>query len=474
MLKSNPIFFKDLLISLNSKTWKNIIIFFTLIYFIIFLFVVADYKINTFSPNAGHTIFSIIWPMQLTILCFIWYIKWLLSISNEKDKNTLEFVMITKINSWKFIIWKFLANFFYIFLLILISLPFLGIWLILGWVNIQDILLYFLYSTSYISVAILMGMFFSSISKNNIFSIIYGASGIWIFFTIVLLTLYNLNYIGLQQSLSTDIFGYALFPVFIFDTIRDYTLLDIFGININFVLLHILIYGLIIIFLLRFLYSKFKQYTIISNKSYWYIWTAVLFILFLLMSKISENGEFLFIFFFLTTTFFIYLMSEKNFVKKQYKDNYIYYAIIMTISLGTISITNNFYPKLFLLYISIFIIFFTFYDLLSKIVKQWKGIVNLFFVISLTMVFYVIPAISTQFLEINIKNPSQLIKATVKQEKIIKDKRDNIDVYNPYYKKYNDYLSVNTLYYSIFYLILSLIFFWLWRFLENKKKTLEN
>lgn len=182
MIKSNPIFYKDLLISLNSKMGKSIIVFFTLIYFVIFLFILADYKNNMFEANAGYTIFSTVGSIQLVILCFIAYIKGLLTISDEKDKDTLEFIMITKINSIKFIIGKFLSNFFYVFLLAMISLPFLGIGLVLGGINISDILLYFLYSASYISIIILIGMLISSISKNNVISVVLGAATVLLFF----------------------------------------------------------------------------------------------------------------------------------------------------------------------------------------------------------------------------------------------------------------------------------------------------
>gem|GEM_PF-6877797 len=82
---------------------------------------------------------------------------------------------------------------------------------------------------------------------------------------------YNIQYIDIQQSAFIETFGYALFPVFLFDGIRNYEMLSILGININFTILHIIIYGLIIAFFLQFLYSKFKQYTIPSNKAYYYI-----------------------------------------------------------------------------------------------------------------------------------------------------------------------------------------------------------
>jgi len=476
MFRTNPIFFKDLLISLNSKIWKNIIVFFTLIYFIIFLFVLADYKNNTFSSEAWAMIFSAIGTMQLIVLCFIAYIKGLLSISDEKDKNTLEFVMITKITNKQFIIGKFLSIFFYVFLLALISLPFLGIWLILWGVNIQDILLYFLYSASYISVSILAAMFLSSISKNNIFSIIYGVSAIWLFFLIIALIVYNLEYIDIQESWLSNVFGYAVLPVFLFDGIESYKTLNIWGININFIVLHIMLYWLVISFFLKFLCSKIRQYTELSAQAYNYIGTGILFLLFLLLNNISVDGWFIFIYIFLVITYLIYLLSENNFKNNKSKENYVYFGIVMSVSLISIVFLNKFSLLLSLLFISMFFIFFAFYEFLNKFVKQGKGIINLFFIIFISIFFYVIPSISTQLLNIEFKNPSQIMKIIVKKENIINngclDNKDNRGYYYNYNCKNKNLNSVY--YYIILYIILSLIFLWLWKRLlkETEKPNL--
>lgn len=50
-----------------------------------------------------------------------------------------------------------------------------------------------------------------------------------------------MEYINITENPGVETFAYALFPVFLFEAIRDYEMLNIWGIDINFVVLHIIL-----------------------------------------------------------------------------------------------------------------------------------------------------------------------------------------------------------------------------------------
>lgn len=140
----NPIILKDLLIGVNNVIGKVTIIS--------VLFLVAAFTVLThsFDPTNGSQLaihFSnndflmIGYLFGWGIIFILAIIKWIISICSEKSQMTYELIKISKISASKYILWKFMANFLYFWLLSVMLLPFGAMITFIGGVSSGDILL---------------------------------------------------------------------------------------------------------------------------------------------------------------------------------------------------------------------------------------------------------------------------------------------------------------------------------------------
>lgn len=475
MFKSNPILFKDLIIWLNWKSWRNLIIWFSLLYFLVFLSILSEFKDSySFSrfSDLWSWLFTTIWNIQIIILMFIWYVKWLSSVTSEKYKNTFSFIKISPINSNDFILGKFLSIFIYIILLFFISLPFLSIWLLLWWINIYDILIYTIYSFSYISLAIFSWIFIS-ITSNKFSSII------WLWIIPILIFLYSIFFIvipfealDLVQNGNNLIF--ALFPIEIYGISEiSNTFINFYWINIHYLIYHIIFFITLCFFLFRISSNIYKDNYNLKNTIYSYFETINLFLIFLLISPLYLNSLFYLIFLFLVVNSIFYLFSDKE-IKVWKKINIIFFMLITyLIWILFIEISSWFRIFTFLLYLSVILIIFSFYFLFSKLQQNLeKWLFNLFFFVILIMFFYLVPIISSNILEINFSDLNSLLKKAYNIDHLIDNwcmKKDNeldtihesIIINDSNRNKCEDLIDIYLNIYIFIYTVISLTIFWL-------------
>lgn len=467
MFKSNAILFKDLLISLNSKLWKNLIISFSFVYFVVFLLILSAVKQNYGSFDLswyGKEIFRSTWIFQLFTLMFIWYIKWLLSISSEKSRNTFEFVSISMINAKNFILWKFLSIFTYIFLLFAISLPFFSIWLILWWVNINNVFIYVLYSITYISISIIVWMFFSILSEK--FSLVMW---IWAIPVVIFLIALFFGIIPWDFVYFNDKIFYSIFPVALFENVDEsQKYINFFWLNIHYLIHHIVFYFSIFLFFLVYLINKYKSNSNLNQKSYYYLWSFISFLTFLFISPAYSEGFFYIIFLFFVFNYLFFLFNENLFNKWIYKENIIYFYFSFLVWIIVLTIVNWFSINTILLYFSVFFTFFAIYSFFIKFFKNlWRWLTNLYFFVFLTLFFYVIPLISSNLLEIKYSNLNELLEISYYKDNLLKDRC----VEDIYWVVRNDncvnYMNKSFYGYLVFYILFSLILVWSVRFIKK-------
>lgn len=140
----NPIILKDLLIGVNNVIGKVTIIS--------VLFVVAAFTVilhsydSSYSSQLPHYFrnsdFLVLgYLLGGAGIFLLAVIKWILSICSEKSQMTYELIKISKISASKYILWKFMANFLYFWLLSVMLLPFGTMITFIGGVSSGDILL---------------------------------------------------------------------------------------------------------------------------------------------------------------------------------------------------------------------------------------------------------------------------------------------------------------------------------------------
>ncbi|MDQ7009710.1 MAG: ABC transporter permease, partial [Candidatus Gracilibacteria bacterium] len=320
MFKNNPIFFKDLLITLNSKQGKIIVFFFMFIYFLAFLLFLSEIKsdYNFYETSGiGKELFMTAGITQLLVLTGISFFRGLQSFTVEKSNKTLDFIKISPISSTKFVLGKFLSSISFILLLFLISIPFLSVGLVLGGVNLSDILIYCLYTFSYTSFAVLLGMFISSLSKNTIFSILYGFISIpALIFFIVFFLGYTTDYFEFNNFFrngSKSIF-FTIIPVTIFTYIPEKdTIINFFGLNIHYLFYHFAFFGIINYFLFTYINKKYKEFSDLKIKTFSYFETFLLILLFSIFSGVFSTAIFGLVFSFLIFIYLFYIFNNSKY-----------------------------------------------------------------------------------------------------------------------------------------------------------------
>ena len=480
MFKNNPIFIKDLLITLNSKQWKIVVFFFIFIYFLAFLLFLSEIKssYNFYeTSNIWKKLFLSAWIVQLIILTWISFFRWLQSFTTEKVNKTLDFIKISPISPTKFIIWKFLASISFILLLFLISIPFLSVGLVLGWVNLSDILIYSLYTFCYTSFAVLFWMMISSLSKNTVFSILY-----W-FLSIPALIFYVVFFLGYTTDFFwfSNIFRYwseniifTIIPVPIFEYVNySEQLINFFWLKIHYLFFTVAFFGIINYFLFKFLKNKYRQFSELNTKTFSYFETLLLILLFSIFSWFYENAIFGLVFSALILIYLFYIFNNSK--TGIYK--YIFFIIIFILASIIITVSHWFLLNSLIILFLIFLLFFTFADFLKLIFSKISTpIFNTIYLLFLILFFYIAPLISTNLLNIKFDTVNWVIKTALYKDWALKFNCDNfVDSKNTSYTYYYNTWKCRWIYndslrfYYFLYLMLNIAF--IVPVLVNSKKS---
>lgn len=113
---------------------------------------------HTFILGENFAAFAILAIFQFIVLCFV--IPGLTSgtVSGERERQTFDVLLITKLNTFQIIFGKVISSLAFIMLLLIATLPMYGLVLLLGGINLKQILLlfgfYFITSILFASIGI--------------------------------------------------------------------------------------------------------------------------------------------------------------------------------------------------------------------------------------------------------------------------------------------------------------------------------
>lgn len=147
---------------------------------LIFNFVVAGVtliEMNTVVDFARKTsnidyvsflrIFRVVVFLQSALLIFVTPSFIAGSISDERQKGTMEILLTTKMSVHSIVVGKFLSLFVSIMLVVLSQLPLIAILFLYGGISVQDILLLAINFTIFVTLLVSMGIFCSSLVKRT-------------------------------------------------------------------------------------------------------------------------------------------------------------------------------------------------------------------------------------------------------------------------------------------------------------------
>lgn len=109
---------------------------------------------------------------EATILLFIIPAITAGSISLEKERQTLEVLLTTRLTPWEIIKGKFFSNYILIALLVLSTIPMLSLVFIYGGIAFWQMLYVYLVLFVYIALISSFGVFFSSLTKNTVSAVV--------------------------------------------------------------------------------------------------------------------------------------------------------------------------------------------------------------------------------------------------------------------------------------------------------------
>lgn len=164
------------------RTWRTPIIL--MIYLLVLGIVVALFFVvneqrsqymyggGSFNPSIAVQIYNLIVIGQFVVLMLILPAFSATTISGERERQTLDLMLCTDLSPWKIIFGKIMASLSFIFLMIIASMPFMGIVFLFGGVTIFEIVkvVLFYMVTSFLVCSI--GLYCSTRFKRVVTSII--------------------------------------------------------------------------------------------------------------------------------------------------------------------------------------------------------------------------------------------------------------------------------------------------------------
>ncbi|NLY43530.1 MAG: hypothetical protein GX066_06120 [Clostridiaceae bacterium] len=120
-----------------------------------------------FDPRTALDLYTLLAMFQLGLLLFITPAITAPSISGERERQTLDLLLCTRLSSWSIIIGKLTASLSHIILLIISSIPIFSIIFLYGGLSPVDVLMIFLFQIITAVFLGSVGIFFSSMFKKT-------------------------------------------------------------------------------------------------------------------------------------------------------------------------------------------------------------------------------------------------------------------------------------------------------------------
>lgn len=170
MIKINPVLQKELMVKMRG--WKNIII--VSIYLLVLTLVAMLIMLQTFFDPYGAvlkystTIYSVVSVIQLLLILFLVPAFTASSVSQEREKQTLDLLLSTNLRPRSIILGKLVASISEILMLVFASLPIFSIVFMFGAISFKQVFSMVLYLMLVAITVGSFGIFFSTYFKRTL------------------------------------------------------------------------------------------------------------------------------------------------------------------------------------------------------------------------------------------------------------------------------------------------------------------
>lgn len=177
-MRINPVLQKDLKTKLRG--WRSPVLiscYIILLAAVLFIYFTAGelltpYNIRSFNPRIAVNGYNIMIVFQFALLFLVVPAITATSISGERERQTLDLMLVTKTPVRKIIIGKIIISIAHTMLLLISSMPVLGVVFFFGGIGLADILkllLFYVFTAFFVASC---GVFFSTLFRRNIVAII--------------------------------------------------------------------------------------------------------------------------------------------------------------------------------------------------------------------------------------------------------------------------------------------------------------
>ena len=175
----NPILEKDM--KTKMRGWRTPVLLSLYLLFlgiVLFLFFLSNdqmfnrYGYSSFNPRTAVNAYNVIALFQFALLMLIVPALTATAISGERERQTLDLMLCSDISTWSVVMGKLGVSIAHIMLLVVASLPVLGMVFLFGGITFSEIMLMFLFYALTALMAASLGIFISTMFRKNATAII--------------------------------------------------------------------------------------------------------------------------------------------------------------------------------------------------------------------------------------------------------------------------------------------------------------
>lgn len=200
-MKINPVLLKEAKVRMRNWRAAGMIAVYIAILSLVAFFILTNTLLNPYSNGNTREYFMFTYvflaAIQITIISFIVPALTSGSISGERERQTLDLLLCTKLSPSSIIIGKLFTSISQVVLLIIASLPIFSIIFLFGGISGGELLQVLLFYTVYIIMVGSIGIFFSTCVKRTTASTVltYAVLFFLIIGTLFITVLYNEFYV---------------------------------------------------------------------------------------------------------------------------------------------------------------------------------------------------------------------------------------------------------------------------------------
>lgn len=177
----NAVLRKDMLLDMKKPKVAIIMLIFNMLLCLVAFPVVGSliiqaqiysYGVSTLSYRSLITMFMVLVWLETIAICFLTPALTAGCVSLEKERQTLDVLLTTKMSTWQIIKGKYLSSIMLVLMLIVSGLPVMSLVYIYGGISLWQLFLMIMVLISMTMYLASFGVFFSALVKNTIVSVI--------------------------------------------------------------------------------------------------------------------------------------------------------------------------------------------------------------------------------------------------------------------------------------------------------------